>query len=243
MSQTNLTDRQKALLKMIIEEYISTSEPISSSHLTQKYKLNISAATVRNEMAALIRKGYLDQPHVSAGRIPTTVGYKTYIQDLMDHESLPVLKEVAMKQNVWNNRYEFDKFLRSASLALSDATGLLAVVSTKDGRVFSSGIVNILDHMEFFDIDVARAVLNMVDNFNLLEEQLNKRNTTNICVIMGEEFERETLFPVSAVTKSYVSSGRPGNVTVLGPARMKYKEIIPAVDYMSNILEELGVEW
>ena len=60
---------------------------------------------------------------------------------------------------------------------------------------------------------------------------------------MGEEFERETLFPVSAVTKSYVSSGRQGNVTVLGPARMKYKEIIPAVDYMSNILEELGVEW
>src|SRR5690606_7069733 len=123
------------------------------------------------------------QPHVSAGRVPTDAGYRVYIKELMDYEGLPVLKEVAMKQNVWNNRYELDKFLRSASVALSDATGLLSIVSTSDGRVFSSGVVNILDHTEFFDIEVARAVLNLVDNFNLLNELIEKRNTSNTCVI------------------------------------------------------------
>jgi|SRR3989344_3605121 len=242
-TNNSLSDRQRALLKMVIEEYISSCELVSSGHLSKKYKLNISAATVRNEMAILIRRGFLEQPHVSAGRQPTPMGYRLYIQELMDNEDLPVLKEVAMKQNVWNNRYEIDKFLRSAALALADATGLLCIVSTTDGRVFSSGVVNILDHPEFFDIEVARSVLNMVDNFSLLQDILSKRNTVNICVIMGDEFERESLYPVSMVTKSYSSGGRKGYVTVLGPCRMSYKEVIPAVNYMTRVLEEVGVEW
>lgn len=240
---SDLSDRQKSLLKMIIEEFISTAEPVSSSHLTDKYKLNVSAATIRNEMAHLIRKGYLNQPHVSAGRIPTAMGYRYYIQTLMNEDSLPVLKEVSMKQNVWNNRYEFDKLLRSACLALSDATHLLAIVSTDDGRVYSSGAVNILDHVEFFDIELSKAVFNMMDNFSLLDELIQKRNTATTCVILGEEFNRELLYPVSVVAKSFITGNKKGNLVVLGPSRMPYKEVIPAVRYMSGILEELGSYW
>lgn len=228
---------------MIIEEYINSAEPVSSSYLTDKYKLNVSAATVRNEMAALIRAGFLDQPHVSAGRQPTSIGYRFYISNLMEEDSLPVLKEVAIKQNVWNNRYEFDKLLKSASLALADATHMLSIISTEDGRVFSSGMVNLLDHAEFFDIEVARAVLNMVDNFSVLKETISTKNTANCCVIMGEEFESETLYPVSAVVKSFNSGGKRGNVIVVGPSRMDYRQIIPAVKYVSGVLEELGSEW
>lgn len=243
MATSELTERQKALLKMIIEEYISSAEPISSGYLTKKFNLNISAATIRNEMAELIRRGYLDQPHVSAGRIPTHEAYRLYIRELMENYDLPVLKEVAMKQNVYNNRYEIDKFLHSAANALSDATGLMSIVSTTDGRVFSSGMVNILDHVEFYDIDVSRAVLNLVDNFSIIDDLLVKRNTANICVILGEEFERKALYPVSVVTKSYISGTKKGNVMVLGPSRMEYKRVIPSVNYMSGILQELGADW
>jgi transcriptional regulator of heat shock response len=239
----DITDRQKALLKMIIEGYIESAEPVSSSHLTKKHKLNVSAATVRNEMASLIRAGFLDQPHVSAGRVPTDLGYRFYIQNLMDEDSLPVLKEVAIKQNVWNNRYEFDKLLRSASLALADATHMLAVISTSDGRVFSSGMVNLLDHSEFFDIEVARAVLNLVDNFSQLNDVVMSRNTSNTCVILGEEFDSETLYSVSAVVKSFVCGNKKGHVIIVGPSRMDYRHLIPAVRYVSSVLEELGSEW
>lgn len=157
MYSNDLSDRQKALLKMIIEEYISNADPISSNYLTKKYGLNISAATVRNEMAELIRKGYLVQPHVSAGRVPTTTAYRLYIKELMDSTELPVLKEVAMKQNVWNSRFELDKSLRSAATSLASATNLLSVISLSDGRTYSSGVVNILDYIEFFEIDVTLA--------------------------------------------------------------------------------------
>lgn len=240
---SDLTDRQKILLKMIIEEYIDSAEPVSSSYLTKKYKLNISAATVRNEMAHLIRNGFLDQPHVSAGRLPTSIGYRFYIQNLMEEDSLPVLKEVAIKQNVWNNRYEFDKLLKSASQALADATHMMSIISTEDGRVFSSGMVNLLDHSEFFDIEVARAVLNMVDNQRLINDLLHNRNTGNTCVIMGDEFEAESLYPVSAVVKGYMCGNKRGYVIVIGPSRMTYKQVIPAVRYVSGVLEELGGEW
>lgn len=239
----DLSERQKSLLKMIIEEFISSAEPVSSSHLTGKYRLNVSAATIRNEMAHLIRQGFLDQPHISAGRIPTPMGYRYYIQVLMVEESLPVLKEVSMKQNVWNSRYEFDKLLRSAAVSLSDATHLLSIVSTDDGRIYTSGAVNILDHVEFFDIEVSRAVFNMMDNYTLLSDILEKRNTTNTCVILGEEFGRETLYPVSAVAKSFTAGSKKGNLVVIGPSRMPYKEVIPTVRYMSGILEELGSYW
>lgn len=240
---SELSERQKALLRMIIEEFVSSAEPISSSHLTNKYRLNVSAATIRNEMAHLIRQGFLDQPHISAGRIPTPLGYRYYIQNLMTEDSLPVLKEVSMKQNVWNSRYEFDKLLRSAASSLSDATHLLSIVSTDDGRVYSSGVVNILDHAEFFDIEVSKAVFNMLDNYTLLADILSKRNTANTCVILGEEFERETLYPVSAVAKSFTAGNKKGNLIVIGPSRMPYKEVIPAIRYMSGILEELGSYW
>lgn len=240
---SDLSERQKSLLKMIIEEFISSAEPVSSSHLTSKFRLNVSAATIRNEMAHLIRQGFLDQPHISAGRIPTAMGYRYYIQGLMSEDSLPVLKEVSMKQNVWNSRYEFDKLLRSAAVALSDATHLLSIVSTDDGRIYTSGAVNILDHVEFYDIEVSRAVFNMMDNYTLLSDILQKRNTTNTCVILGEEFGREQLYPVSAVAKAFTAGNKKGNLIVLGPSRMPYKEVIPAVRYMSGILEELGSYW
>ncbi|MBP7859609.1 hypothetical protein KA001_01450 [Patescibacteria group bacterium] len=239
----DLTVRQKDLLKLIIEEYITTCVPVSSGELTTHFKLNISPATVRNEMATLIRAGFLDQPHVSAGRFPTPLGYRFYIQNLMDEVTLPVLKEVAIKQNVWNSRYEFDRLLKSAATALADATQLLAIVSTDDGRVFASGIVNILDHSEFFDIDVSRAVLNLVDNYQLLLDMYEKRNTSNICVILGEEFEREALFPVSIVVRSFHSGNKKGYVSLIGPARMRYKDVIPAIRYMVSVLEELGSDW
>ncbi len=244
MSELALTDRQKAVLKMVIDEYIDTAEPVSSNQLTKKYKLNVSAATIRNEMAVLIRRGFLDQPHTSAGRVPTPAGYRLYIRELMDNTSLPVLKEVAMKQNIWSNRYDHSKLLRSASSALASVTNLLSLVSVDNEEVYYSGVVNILDYIEFFDIEVSRAVLNMLDSFDTsLHSFLVKRNTSDTCVIMGDEFEISSLYPVSVVAKSFVSGGKKGHVCVIGPSRMKYYEVIPAVDYMARILDEIGVNW
>ena len=86
----DLTDRQKALLKAIIEEYIEDAEPVGSEVIERKYNLGVSPATIRNEMVVLTKEGYLKQPHTSAGRIPTSMGFRLFIQELMKEKQLPV---------------------------------------------------------------------------------------------------------------------------------------------------------
>src|SRR5580658_8188316 len=82
-------DKRKAyILATVVYEYIATAEPVGSQSLTLKYNLGISSATVRNEMAELEAGGYLVQPHTSSGRIPSDSGYRTYVDELMQPETL-----------------------------------------------------------------------------------------------------------------------------------------------------------
>ncbi len=89
-----LSDRQKDLLKAIVELYVKSGEPVGSENLEKAYNLGISPATIRNEMVRLTEMGYLKQPHTSAGRAPTSIGYRTYIQELMEEKELPVSAEL-----------------------------------------------------------------------------------------------------------------------------------------------------
>lgn len=84
-----LTLRQKKILSLIIHEHIRSAEPVGSKYLVRKYKLNLSPATIRNEMAVLTEAGYLRQPHTSAGRVPTEDGYRFFVGQLMNETSLP----------------------------------------------------------------------------------------------------------------------------------------------------------
>ena len=93
-----LNDRKKEILQAIIEEYIQTAEPVSSNAIVQKYNLDCSSATVRNEMAVLEKEGYLDKPHTSAGRVPSAKGYRFYVDELLKEDTLS-LEEVIYLQS------------------------------------------------------------------------------------------------------------------------------------------------
>src|SRR3990167_5441274 len=95
-----LSERQKNLLKIIIDEYIESAEPVGSEAIVEKHSLGVSPATVRNEMVALTNSGYLKQPHTSAGRIPTSVGLKFYVDQLMEERTLSLKDEVAIKEEL-----------------------------------------------------------------------------------------------------------------------------------------------
>ena len=87
-SEGGLDKRKAYILATVVYEYIATAEPVGSNTLTQKYNLGVSSATVRNEMAELEAGGYLVQPHTSAGRVPSDAGYRTYVDELMQPETL-----------------------------------------------------------------------------------------------------------------------------------------------------------
>ena len=95
-----MNDRKKQILQAIIEEYIQTAEPVSSNAIVQKYNLNYSSATVRNEMAALEKEGFLDKPHTSAGRVPSAKGYRLYVDELLKEDNISLEEVVYIQSTV-----------------------------------------------------------------------------------------------------------------------------------------------
>src|SRR5713226_1122284 len=91
--EADLTPRQSRVLKHVIEEYVVTALPVSSEALMRRYEPRLSSATIRNEMAMLQDSGFLQHPHASSGRVPSDVGYRHYVQNLMGDARLSQTEE------------------------------------------------------------------------------------------------------------------------------------------------------
>ncbi len=238
----SLTLRQSQILKAIIEEYIASAEPVASVELVERRRLPVSGATVRNIMSDLVDMGYLQMLHVSSGRTPTDMAYRYYINDLMSESEISVLDEVALKQKVWNSRYELEKLLRSSAQALSDASGCLGIALTSDGYYAFSGVGKILDIPEFYEIEVTKSVLRLIDDYELTLSILQKThsNSRNISILIGREIGLANMEPVSIVSAFTKVADKNCFIGVIGPARAEYGKLIPIIKYMSNLLEETG---
>ena len=115
-----LSDRKKKILAAVVEEYIRTAEPVGSKTVVQTANLSCSSATIRNELAELAGMGYLEQPHTSAGRVPTPQGYRIYVNELMERQKLSLEETEAINRSLSGKLSELDQLLSSVgSLAAS----------------------------------------------------------------------------------------------------------------------------
>lgn len=122
-----LTERKKRILKSIVDEYIRSGDPVGSKYISGHIPDALSSATVRNEMSELEDMGYLDQPHSSAGRVPTTKGIRTYIEALMEDYKLS-LEELSVLNELLDFKVgEFGKLLSEAARAMSHITNYTAI--------------------------------------------------------------------------------------------------------------------
>lgn len=223
---------------------MESAEPVGSETLEKKYELGVSPATIRNEMMALTKTKYLHQPHTSAGRVPTKQAFRFYVDQLMEEKKLSVADEVAAKEKVWDSRFDFDKLMRQATKALAERTRALAVAATKKGDVYHAGYANILEMPEFYDIDLTRAVLSMLDETNrLLDLFARSFGEEPIHMLFGDELGYELLEPCSMVFVEFdAGPEKSGSLGVIGPARLDYPRIIPMVRYFGNLIEEIAKE-
>lgn len=127
-----LSDRKRKILQTIIEEYIGTAEPVGSRVLSKRNDMGFSSATIRNEMADLEDMGYLVQPHTSAGRIPTDIGYRFYVDSLMQRYNISMEAIARMQQELENRVNQLDVLIKKASLITSALTNYTTVVSTPE---------------------------------------------------------------------------------------------------------------
>ncbi len=124
-----LTERQEQLLRLVVHEYVGTGRAVGSKTLVEGYQLGVSSATIRNEMAELERAGLIDQPHTSAGRVPTDAGYRYYIERLIGEPHLPPAEQTMIRHQFRQVEMQLEGSMQLAVTALARTTGHVSVVT------------------------------------------------------------------------------------------------------------------
>lgn len=124
-----LTDRQKKLLVLIVRDYIDAAQPVGSQRLVEQYGLEMSSATIRNEMAALTEMGLLRQPHTSAGRVPSEDGYRYFVTHLMHQADLPDAIQHTISHQFYQARPEIEQWMTLAASVLAQQSQAVSIVT------------------------------------------------------------------------------------------------------------------
>lgn len=237
-----LSPRQIEILKIVVEEYINTAQPVGSEMLDRKYNLGVSPATIRNEMVQLVRLGYLKQPHISAGRIPTPQGLRYYVEQLMREQDLSVAEEVYVKERMWDVRSQVDDLLREATKALAEKTKCVGVaITTETRRSYHAGYLHLLDEPEFYDIDVTKTVFALLDESEQLMAIFGQAPQTEaVNILLGDDFDNKHLHPVGIVFTDFHIDHINGSIGIIGPARMNFGYVVPLIRHISHTMHELA---
>ncbi len=239
-----LSDRQIKILKAIVEDYIETAEAVGSETLDKKYNLGVSPATIRNEMVKLTKTGFLRQPHTSSGRVPSSTGFKFYIQNLMQQKEMSVTDEVQVKEKIWDYRQHADKLLREATKALADKTHALAISTTKTGDIYYSGTANLLDMWEFYDMLVTKNLLFALDQYDFWWAIFGREiQPAPYHVLFGEDFKEEFLHSCGMVYTTVSTPKLECTIGIVGPNRLNYPLVIPMVAYFGNLIGDISKNW
>ncbi len=244
-----LTSRQTQILKTIIDEYIETALPVGSENLDKKFNLGVSPATIRNEMVALTRTGYLKQPHTSAGRVPTPTAMKFYINQLMEEKQMSLVDEVKAKEEVWDSRSDIDELMNEATHALASRTKSLAVAALKDpsaqagkrDRFWQAGHSYIFNNPEFAEMAACQSLFSIFEEFDKLDRLFfGFQSTSPLEILFGEELGMPELAPTGIISTHFTIKGKPGALGIIGPARANYATAIPILRYFGNLIEEVA---
>lgn len=171
MKKPILREKDKTIINLIVESYLKSGKPISSSCIAEKSKLSLSSATIRNIMAKLEEFGYLAQPHTSAGRIPTDKGLRFYVNSLLERAILPRKKLNLPSEDFYLKKGDFNSLL-------SQASKILAEYSDNLGFVLSPRISKInFHHLRFIKISEEKVMIILITSFNLVLTEIVESST------------------------------------------------------------------
>lgn len=170
-----IEERKLKILRVIIDDFIDTAQPVGSRTLAKKYGLGISSATIRNEMADLEDLGLLLQPHTSAGRVPSEEGYRLYVDSLMLNRKLDILQKDVIKKLLLHRVIEIDDVIDQASSIMAEMTGLVSLVSLpqfKKSKLANMKLIKVTDSKVLLILVSNSGV---VKNLTLAMSEINQR--------------------------------------------------------------------
>ena len=226
-----MNERKQLILNTIIKEYINTGMPISSGFLVEKYKLDVSPATVRNDMVYLENEGYIMQPHTSAGRIPTEEAYKLYLKKVRD-KKLNQKDSNVIKENLGEkNEHNFKQVAKE----ISKISGQTVFWAFHKNSLYYTGVSNLLNQPEFKQADVIYDVSLIIDHMDETIEKIFEGLPLNEnIVLLGSENPFGDM--CGTVMFKYKFEDNLGMFGIMGPVRMDYQYCLAIADFIKKEL-------
>lgn len=231
-----LTQRQTVLLNAVIKEYAKTAEPVASESLVKRYRLNISPATARIEMLELNRQGFLLQPHLSAGRVPTEAAYYYFLSNTnsnINKERTIAEHDKKRLARALDNPYTEDrrKKVKNFAKALAEISEELIMIAFSDNDFYYTGIANLFSQPEFKNYSSLYNLSQVLDHLDYHLSHLFKNLTPEIQVLIGSKNPIDPELSLVAGKFNDIMLG------ILGPMRMDYQKNKGLMEYSRELVE------
>ncbi len=231
-----ITERQAEILNFIIDKYVKDGEPVGSMELVRYSGLDVSSATVRNEMAALEEAGFIHQPHTSAGRIPTAAGFKFYLnQKDFAAEPMPTFSEPVEQAIAGAN--DDEHLGRDLAKWLAKESNDFAVVAFGENQVFCAGFSNLANKQELQeDFGLFREFSSIMDEMDNRVIRIMRQIHGVPQIFLGTD--NPVSDEMSLMATDIQLGGRNATIGFLGLVRMDYEENMGLLNYVKKQLEQ-----
>ncbi len=227
-----LNERQSDILTRVIRTYVREAHPVGSTAIVADAKLDVSPATVRNEMLALEELGYLFQPHTSAGRVPTERAWRYYLDHVLSERSLTKHEQAELERVVRAYQASRHELMKHLAQSLAELTRQAVFVAFGPRDTYYTGISKLFLQPEFEELDLIRNISRVVDHLDDVMPDLYDERLDDVTVLLGRESR------VSAACSVILApiDGRRHLLGLLGPIRQDYDAHLPLLRYARSLV-------
>lgn len=229
-----ISERKKFLLETIIKEYVKTATPVSSGGLVEKYKLEISPATVRNEMMELEEEGYIYQPHTSAGRVPTPIAYELIVSERPAGDKKKGLREA--EEKLLGQLFQKEEMAYKATAkAIAELASSAVFWAFHKNDLYYTGLANLFSQPEFKQVNAVCDMSGIIDRLEEIIDDIFEDLGEGEQVLIGPKNPFGNF--LSTVLVKYKHNGQSGLFGIIGPMRMDYDRNLALVEFIKQKFE------
>lgn len=228
-----LSERKQAILAAILKEHIQTAKAVGSSMITGQYGIDLSPASIRNEMVELEELGYLAQPHTSAGRVPTIKAYQYYLDHLIADANVSKREKDALTKAFEASRSTEER-LKALAKAMAELCSTTVIVGFAPTNVYYTGLSNLFQQPEFSELARILTVSEVVDHLDEVMAEIYHHVQGEPKILLGRDnpFGEQT-----GVLLAKCGPDRTGQlIGILGPLRMPYQQHLAILRFTRSLL-------
>ena len=222
-----LDDRKKRVLQAIVEEYINTAEPVSSNALTNNYGLNYSSATIRNEMADLEKKGYLDKTHTSSGRIPSEKGYRYYVDELINDNDISLEEIKYISSKLETKVSEIEDLTKLTATTISEVTHYTTLsIGPKNDE-------QLIEEIKFVQLGTRMMMAVILTDTGLVketiikfDEDITQKQVETVNYMFNQKLKGKSLETIKGPLEEYLMDEMTYSVNVIKPIIEQIKKVL-----------------